>query len=259
MEQGRIDVVVEDRVGIMTINNPPANSLTPELRSRFLEELEELKKRDDVWTLIITGAGEKFFVAGADISKLLDLDRESGYKRIVEGRKFYSGIADCEKPVIAAINGFCLGGGLELALACDIRIALESAKLGLPEVSLGIIPGAGGTQRLPRAIGPGWAHYLLFTGRPISAQKAFEIGLIQEVVPSGGVLDAALKIAGKINSNGPLAVRIAKKAAKMGLQETLEKGLDLENTLFGDVCATEDKNEGVSAFLEKRKPEFKCR
>jgi len=259
MESGKIDIEIRDKVGIMTINNPPANALSPELRLAFLDKLEEMKKREDVWTLIITGAGEKFFVAGADISKLLELDRESGYQRMKTGREFYSGVAYCEKPVIAAVNGFCLGGGLELALACDIRVVVENARLGLPEVSLGIIPGAGGTQRLPRAIGPGWANYLLFTGKHISAQKALEIGLVQEVVPSDGLMDAAMKIADKINSNGPLAVRAAKRVASMGLQEPLEKGLDMENNAFADICATEDKNEGVSAFLEKRKPVFKCK
>ena len=166
-------------------------------------------------------------------------------------------VAHCEKPVIAAINGICLGGGMELALACDIRIAAGHANLGLPEVSLGLIPGAGGTQRMPRAVGPGWANYLLFTGDAISAKKALEIGLVQEVTSSDYLKETALKIADKINSKAPLAVRAVKKASYEGLQQPLEKGLDIENRAFAEICATQDKNEGITAFLEKRKSQFR--
>jgi len=143
-----------------------------------------------------------------------------------------------------------------LALACDIRIAADHVKLGFPEVNLGLIPGAGGTQRLPRLIGAGWANYLLFTGKIIPTPKAVEIGLIQEVVPADQLIAAALKIAGKINSKGPLAVRAVKRVSSDGLQETLEKGLDMENEAFSEICETRDKNEGINAFLEKRKPIF---
>jgi enoyl-CoA hydratase len=142
-------------------------------------------------------------------------------------------------------------------LACDIRVAAEHAKLGVPEVNLGIMPGAGGTQRLPRSIGPGWANYLLFTGEAIPAKKALEIGLVQEVVSFDSLREAALTIAEKINSKGPLAVRAAKRASSRGLQQPLESGLDIENEIFAELCATEDKKEGIAAFLEKRKPQFR--
>ncbi|MBT8342057.1 MAG: hypothetical protein HKP58_19250 [Desulfatitalea sp.] len=259
MEQGRIDTQIRDKVGILTINNPPANALTPELRFAFSAKLNEMVDDDSVWCIVLTGAPGKFFVGGADISKLLDLDHDSAYERMKKGREFYSGIAYCDKPVIAAINGFCLGGGLELALACDLRIAADCAKLGLPEVKLGIIPGAGGTQRLPRAVGPGWANYLLFTGQAISAEKALQIGLVQQVVPAEELMDNTLKVAGMINGNAPLSVRSVKRAAFLGLQGSLEEGLDIELDAFAKICDTADKNEGVSAFLEKRKPDFQCK
>jgi enoyl-CoA hydratase/carnithine racemase len=252
-----IIVNISKNVGFLTINNPPANALTPELRNELLQKLSSLEQSEKVWTLVIKGEGEKFFVAGADISGLLKLNRNSGLKRVTEGRKLLKAIAQFEKPTICAINGLCMGGGLELALACDIRIAAEHAKMGLPEVSLGLIPGAGGTQRLPRTIGPGWANYLIFTGISITAQKALEIGLIQDVVPYDNLTSATIKLAEKINDNGPLAVRAAKKSMLKGLDVTLEKGIDIENEIFSEVCDTKDKNEGVKAFLEKRKPQFK--
>jgi enoyl-CoA hydratase len=253
----KIQVEVVRKVAIATLNNPPANALSPELRHEFMDKLRDASKDDDIWILIITGAGEKFFAAGADITGLVNLDRKSGLERVQDARKFYSGVAYFEKPVIAAINGLCLGGGLELALACDIRVASEHVKLGVPEVNLGLVPGAGGTQRLPRTIGPGWANYLLFTGEAIPAPKALQIGLVQEVVPHDGLMDAALSLAHKINSKGPLAIRAAKRASSRGLQHHLEKDLDMENEIFSELCATQDKNEGVTAFLEKRRPRFK--
>ena len=256
MEPEKILIQKEGKTAVATMDNPPANALSPALRDEFIEKLKALSADNDVWVVIVTGAGEKFFAAGADIPTLLDLNRESGLARVRKSRKFYSAIANFEKPVIAAINGICLGGGLEVALACDIRVAADHAKLGLPEVNLGLIPGAGGTQRLPRAIGPGWANFLLFTGEAIPAQKALETGLVQAVVPATDLMEKAREIAEKINSKGPLAVRAAKRASSRGLQEPLEKGLDLENQAFADVCGTWDKNEGVSAFLEKRKPKF---
>jgi enoyl-CoA hydratase len=259
MEGEMIQIRIEDRVCIATMNNPPANALSPELRFEFTDRLEEISKDDGIWVLIITGAGDKFFAGGADIPGLLKLDRQSALERVRKAREFYSGVAYFEKPVIAALNGLCLGGGLELALACDIRVAAEHVRLGFPEVNLGLIPGAGGTQRLPRAIGPGWANHLLFTGEAITAGKALEIGLVQKVVDAEALLEEALRIAGKINSKGPLAVRAAKRVSSRGLQHSLEEGLDMENEAFSAVCGTDDKNEGVSAFLEKRKPEFKAR
>jgi enoyl-CoA hydratase len=259
MQADRIQIERIDKVAVFTLNNPPANALGPEVRDEFLFHLETASRDESVWTLILTGAGEKFFAAGADIHSLLELDRETGLKRVQASRRFYSGVANLEKPVIAAINGICLGGGLELALACDIRIAVEQARLGVPEVNLGLIPGAGGTQRLPRAIGPGWANYLLFTGEALPASKALEIGLIQMMVSREALLSTALDLAKKINRKGPLAVRAAKKAAAAAWDLPIEQGLDLENLAFAELCATEDKQEGISAFLEKRKPVFKNR
>lgn len=259
MEAERIHIEIFQKVAILTMNNPPANALTPEIRQEFMVKLVEMSKDDGIWALIITGAGEKFFAAGADIPGLLKLDRSTGLERVKRAREFYGGVASLEKPVIAAINGICMGGGLELALACDIRIASEHARLGVPEVNLGLIPGAGGTQRLPRAIGPGWANYLLFTGEAIPAQKALEIGLVQEVVAFDALREAVLKLAGKINSKGPLAVRAAKRASSQGLQQPLEKGLDIEHEAFAELCVTQDKDEGIRAFLEKRLPQFQAK
>jgi enoyl-CoA hydratase len=255
----KIQVEIVGKVGILKINNPPVNAMGDEVKSEFQSEFSKISNNDDIWTLIITGVGEKTFVAGADIPKLLELDPSNGLKRVQASRKFYNNIASCEKPVIAAINGVCLGGGLEMALVCDLRIAAKHAKLGVPEVNLGIMPGAGGTQRLPRLIGPGWANYLLFTGEPISAQKAMEIGLINFVVTYEDLMKKALEIADKINSKGPLAVRAAKKASSIGLQKPLEEGLDAENEIWSELCATWDKKEGITAFLEKRKPQFQGR
>jgi len=256
MNDEKVKMEYEEKIAVLTIDSPPANAISPEVREEFLDKLHGLAQNENIWTIIITGSGDKFFVGGADIPKLLDLDQKSGLERVKKAREFYSGIAHFEKPVIAAINGLCLGGGLELALACDIRIAAQHARLGLPEVNLGLIPGAGGTQRLPRAIGPGWANYLLFTGEAITAEQAFQIGLVQKVVKIAELKSAALNIANKINSKAPLAVRAVKKAAAEGIELPLEKGLDLENVLFSEICATHDKNEGIRAFLEKRKPIF---
>jgi len=257
MESEKIQVQVVEKTAIMTFNNPPANALSPELRFEFNQKLAGLSKNDDVWTLVITGNGDKFFAAGTDIQSLIELDGKGGLERVRSSREFYNGIACFEKPVICAINGLCMGGGLEVALACDIRVAADHIKMGFPEVSLGLIPGAGGTQRLPRTIGPGWANYLFFTGQAISAEKALTIGLVQEVVSADQLMDTALKIAQTINSKGPLAVRSIKMASKMGLDGSLETGLDIENETFSKICETLDKNEGVNAFLEKRKPQFK--
>jgi enoyl-CoA hydratase len=256
MEAERIEVGVFDKVGILTLNNPPANALSPKVREEFATKLSAMAQDDSIWTLILMGAGEKFFAAGADIPSLLKLDPESGLERVQKSRRFFTAVASVEKPVIAAINGICFGAGLELALVCDIRIAAEHVRLGLPEVGLGLIPGAGGTQRLPRTVGPGWANYLLFTGEAITADKALGIGLVQEVVSSEPLRNAAIRIAEKINAKGPLAVRAAKKAASKGLQYPLEKGLDFENEVFSEICGTQDKNEGIRAFLEKRAPRF---
>ncbi|MBW1781365.1 MAG: enoyl-CoA hydratase/isomerase family protein [Deltaproteobacteria bacterium] len=256
MASEKIKIERVGKVAVVMIDNPPANALSPELRAEFMTKLEELAQDTQVWSVVVTGAGEKFFMAGADIPGLLKLDPKSALKRVKATRQFFSTLDGFEKPVIGAINGLCLGGGLELALVCDIRIAAHHVKLGVPEVNLGLIPGAGGTQRLPRAVGPGWANYLLFTGDAISAEAALGIGLVQKVVPLASLRETALKVADTINHKGPLAVRAAKRVSSIGFQHMLEKGLDMENEAFSQLCGSQDKNEGVTAFLEKRKPAF---
>ncbi|MBU1275479.1 MAG: enoyl-CoA hydratase/isomerase family protein, partial [Proteobacteria bacterium] len=248
-----------DHVGVFTLCNPPANALSQELKDEFLMRLAEISSNEAVRALIITGAGDKFFAAGADVPSLLELDHDSGLQRILKIRDFYEGVAAFEKPVIGSINGICMGGGLELALCCDIRVAADHARLGLPEVGLGIIPGAGGTQRLPRIVGPGWANCLLMTGQHINAQDALRIGLVQAVSPLKNLHETAFTIAKKIADNGPVAVRAVKKASATNMQHTLQEGLEFESRLFAEVCGTADKNEGVNAFLQKRKPQFQGR
>jgi len=247
------------QVAILTINNPPANAFSQEVKEALRESIQKARNDDDIWTLVITGKGDKIFIAGADIPKLLDLDQDGGMNRALQTRELLEVLTQCEKPLIAAINGYCLGGGLELALCCDIRIAADHCRFGLPEVSLGLIPGAGGTQRLPRLIGSGWANYLILSGQAIKAERALEIGLVQDIVPFAELRDRFLKLALTINRQGPLAVRAAKLCIREGLKMPLDAALGLENKLFSEVCATEDKTEGVRAFLEKRKPSFSGR
>lgn len=257
MSQEKIKIEKIDHVGVLTIDNPPANAFSAEVKDGLKSAIMQMREDEQIWTIVVTGQGKKMFMAGADIPKMLDMDRHGGLDRVRQSRELLSVVTECEKPIIAAINGYCLGGGLEVALCCDIRIAADHSRLGLPEVSLGLIPGAGGTQRLPRLIVPGWANYLLITGESISAQKALEIGLVQEIVPYDGLRDRAMELASIINRKGPLAVRSAKRAAQQGVQLSLEAALDLENNIFSEICETQDKREGISAFLEKRKPVFK--
>lgn len=241
---------------IVTIEHPPVNALNQKVMSE-LNELLNIIKDLDVKVLIITGAGPKAFVAGADISQFTALHSKSGEHLAHTGQNIFNKLERLHIPTIAAINGYALGAGCELTLSCDIRIAEEQAMLGLPEVSLGIIPGYGGTQRLPRLIGIGKAKQLIYSGEPISAQEALDIGLVEKVVPAGEALKNALLLAEQILSRGPLAVSKAKEAINKGIDLTLEEGLKLEASLFGELCDTQDKNEGAIAFIEKRKPNFK--
>ncbi len=254
-----LGVETKDRTGIITVDFPPANSLSPEVREELESAVTDMLSREEVWTIVITGAGEKFFMGGANIQRLLELDPEKALARVKAARGLLTLLSRCSKPVIAAINGLCLGGGLELALACDLRIAAEHARLGLPEVNLGLMPGGGGTQRLPRVVSPGLARYLIFTGEALTAARALEVGLVEKVVPSAELMEAALATAALINKKGPLAVRAAKKAVNAARETDLESGLDLENSLWAELCGTEDMKEGVSAFLEKRAPVFRGR
>lgn len=247
----------EGNVAIITLNNPPVNALNSQLLGELEETVDSLYNDSEVGALVITGAGEKAFVAGADISEFPSLTKDNGEKLARRGQSVFQKIADLPFPVVAAVNGFALGGGMELALACDIRVASDNAQVGLPEVTLGIFPGYGGTQRLPRLIPSGKAKELIFTGDQIKAEEAAQVGIVEHVVPAGEALGKAKEIAGKIVKRAPLAIKEAKKAVNQGLDMTLEEGQKLEASLFGGLCETEDQKEGAKAFLEKRKPEYK--
>ncbi len=255
-----IDYKKEGRIAIFTINRPEA------LNSMNVQALHELNKamvdfRDDpeLWVGIITGAGDRAFCAGADIKDMLPFLRDNLQSRPWTMPGTHMRGLELWKPLIAAINGLALGGGLEIAIACDIRIASEKARFGVPEVTLGLIPGWGGTQRLPRMIPWCKAAELLFTGKPIDAQEAYRIGLVNAVVPPEAVLTKAKEWAGVICQAGPLAVRAAKEAMVRGSSMTLEDGLKLENALEAYVTHTEDFTEGTTAFVEKRKPVYKAK
>lgn len=251
-----VDLKFENRTAVITIDNQPVNALSGQVISELDQILQELSSNTVVQAVIITGAGGKAFVAGADIQQFLQLTPETGYDLVRIGQRVFDKIEDLEIPTIAAINGFALGGGCELAMACDIRIAGENAKLGQPEVNLGIIPGYGGTQRLPRLVGMGKAKELILSGDAIEAREAYRIGLVDILVPTGEVLSRALKLAAKIQEKGPLAVRAAKKAINQGIEQPLKDGLELEAVLFKGLCATEDQKEGAKAFLGKKRAEF---
>ncbi len=250
----------EDGIAVVTINRPKVLNA---LNATVIDELEkcftELKDDPQVKAVILTGAGDKAFVAGADISGLVELNPLQGKEFAERGQRVFNLIENLGKPVIAAINGYALGGGCELAMACTLRVASEKAKLGQPEVNLGIIPGYGGTQRLPRLVGKGRAMELILTGRMVDAQEAYQIGLVNKVVPHEKLMDEAIELAKTIMSKGPLAVKYAMEAVNRGLEVSLEEGLRIEADLFGICCATEDKTEGTKAFLEKRKPNFQGR
>ena len=212
---------------------------------------------EGVKVIILTGAGEKIFVAGADITLFPEMDQKAGEEFSRKLQEAFDKIEGLEKVVICAVNGVTLGGGCELAMSCDIRVASENARFGQPEVNLGVIPGAGGTQRLPRLVPKGKAKELIFTGDMISAPEAKEIGLVDRVVSKGEAVSEAKKIAKKIMGKGPIAIKYAKKAIDEGVNMTLSEGLKLERRLFGELFGTEDQKEGAKAFLEKRETQFK--
>lgn len=248
----------KDRIAYVTINrSDKLNALNAQAKSELKEAFESLKNDASADIVILTGAGEKAFVAGTDIGELTQLDAETGKRFSEGGQVVFNLIENLGKPVIAAVNGYALGGGCELAMACHIRIASENAKFGQPEVNLGIIPGYGGTQRLARLIGKGRAIEFTLTGDQIDAQEALRIGLVNKVVPQSDLMKTAEAIARKILSKGQLAVRMAIKAVNMTHETNLTDGQALEASLFGLCCGTEDFKEGTKAFMEKRKPVFK--
>jgi enoyl-CoA hydratase len=256
------NVTTENRDGILvvTINRPKVlNALNAQTVEELRRVFNDTREDDAVRCIILTGAGEKAFVAGADINELAQMTPITGKATAERGQRVFLAIERSPKPVIGAINGFALGGGCELALACHIRIASEKAQLGLPEVTLGIIPGYGGTQRMARLLGKGKALELILTADRIGAAEAERIGLVNKVVPAEELMAAAEEMGRKIMSRGPLAVRAAIEAVMNGSEMPFEEGQFLEATLFGLLASTDDMKEGMKAFLEKRTPEFSNR
>lgn len=249
-----------DRIGYVTLNRPERlNALNFQMRDDISAVCREIAADPAVWVVIWTGSGDRAFCAGADIREgEFGLSQIEARNRRINNQ-FHAAIQNLERPVIAAINGYALGGGLEVALACDIRIASERAEVGLPEVTLGRIPGAGGTQRLPRLVGPGLALEMILTGKRISAQEAYRIGLVNQVVPHERLIPAAEEMANVILERAPLAVRFAKESVLRGLSMTLEQGLVHETSLSTLLLNTEDRREGEQAFKEKRAPRFQAR
>ncbi|MBI2848218.1 MAG: enoyl-CoA hydratase/isomerase family protein [Chloroflexi bacterium] len=252
-----VDYQKEGRIAIFTLNRPGAlNAMSPESLQELSQALIDFKDDNDLLVGIITGAGERAFCAGADIRSMLPQFKQTRGQPWVGPPTILRGL-DIWKPLIAAVNGYALGGGLEIALACDIRIAADNASFGAPEVTLGVIPGWGGTQRLPRLIPWARAAELLFTGRPIDAQEAYRIGLVNKVVPLSQLMSSAKEMAELLCRPGPLAVRAAKQAMVKGTSLSLSEGLELEKSLFDFLLATDDFDEGCQAFLDRRKPNFK--
>jgi enoyl-CoA hydratase len=251
---------VKDRIAIVTINRPEKlNALNAAAKRELHDLFVALRQDPSVDVVIITGGGEKAFVAGTDIKELTELDRESGEDFSRRGQEVFDVIEQLGKPVIAAVNGYALGGGCELALACHIRIASEKARFGQPEVTLGIIPGYGGTQRLARLIGRGRALEMILTAAQVDAAEALRIGLVNKVVPPAELMSRAMAMAQVISSFGQPAIQMALKAVNAAQEVGLGEGQKLEASLFGGCCATEDFLEGTNAFLEKRKPAYKNR
>lgn len=243
---------------VLTVNRPKAlNAMDQATLAELRQAAAELDADPGVGVVIVTGSGEKAFVAGADISEMASFGPQQAEEHARRGQATVSAFERMRKPVIAAINGYALGGGLELALACDIRLASENAQMGLPEVSLATIPGFGGTQRLSRIVGTGLAKELVFTGRRVKADDALRIGLVNAVVPQSELLERAKQMARDILANGPYAVRLAKEVIDRGAQVDLDHGLDIEQKAFGLTFATHDQKEGMRAFMEKRKPAWK--
>ena len=259
MSQNYETIVVErrDRVAIITINRPEKrNALNIQTRAEGAAILDELREDDSIRVVIFTGAGDKAFVAGADIVEFAG--RTSLQQRaIMLERGLFNAIDTFPKPVIAMVNGYCLGGGCELALACDIRIASDNASFGQPEINLGIIPGGGGTQRLPRLVGEGKAMEMILSGEIINAQEAFRCGMVNQVVPADQLEAKTMEVANRIADKSPIVLRLAKEAVKLASRSNLDEGLRREVDLFALCFSSEDKDEGVKAFLEKRKADFK--
>ncbi len=256
MAEATVLKAIAGRVATLTINRPEKrNALDAPTRRAIIAALDELERDPAVRAVIVTGAGDKAFIAGADIAEFEGRAPVEQW-RVMSEWSVYQAADRFPKPIIAAINGYCLGGGCELAMACDIRIAADTAKLGQPEINLGIIPGGGGTQRLPRLVGLGNAFKLLYTGDLIEAAEALRIGLVDEVVPQAELMSRARELAEKIAAKSPVALSLMKEAVRASVRTSLDDGCRQEITLFGLAFSSEDKREGVAAFLEKRPPQF---
>ncbi len=258
MSQENIEVHVTGHVADVVVNRPDKlNALNGDTIAELTAFFEGLLGNDDIGVVVLTGAGEKAFIAGADISMLADQTVTEGRENSRQGQRLTRAIERAPQTVIAAINGYALGGGLEVALACDMRFASKTARLGLPEVSLGIIPGYGGTQRLPRIVGEGRALELILTGDPITADRAYEIGLVNGVFAPEELSEKVASVAVKILSRGPIATALAKEAVYRGGEMSMDDGLALESDLFGVISSTDEMREGLRAFLDKRDPSWK--
>ncbi|MCQ2969705.1 MAG: short-chain-enoyl-CoA hydratase [Clostridium sp.] len=257
MEFNNVLLKKEDNIAIVTINRPKAlNALNSETLKELNTIIEDLENDKNIYCVILNGSGEKSFVAGADIEEMKDLDSKGGKEFGLLGNKVFRRLENLNKPVIAAISGFALGGGCELAMACDIRIASEKAKFSQPEAGLGITPGFGGTQRLPRLIGEGKAKELIYTCAMVNADEALSIGLVNKVVPLEKLMDEAMAMAKDICSNAPIAVKTCKDAINRGMQVDIDKGIEIEAGDFGSCFDSLDQKEGMNAFLERRKKNF---
>lgn len=258
MDYKNIMLEYQDKIALLYINRPQVlNALNKETLLEIKDAVSKIAQDEQVYVLVITGQGEKAFVAGADITFMSGMNAMEGREFGLLGQEVFRLIEEMPKPVIAAVNGFALGGGCELAMACDFRIASNKAKFGQPEVGLGVTPGFGGTQRLPRLVGTGMAKYLLYSGDTIDAEEALRIGLINKIVPASELLEYTLNIAHKIAAKGQIAVRLCKAAVNSGMEVDIDRAMSIEADIFGLCFATDDQKEGMQAFIEKRKPAFK--
>ncbi|MFD0693533.1 enoyl-CoA hydratase/isomerase family protein [Paenibacillus sp. GCM10027628] len=251
-----LDCSVIGKTAVIQLNRPPMNALNKQLFIELYQVLSDIEQDDRIQAVIVTGSGERAFAAGADMSEMKDLDAAGMSKWNQISRRAFDKAANIGKPIIAAINGLALGGGCELALCCDFRISSEHAKIALPEINLGIIPGGGGTQRLQRLIGQAKAKELLYFGDMISAQEALDCGLVHKVVPHDALLDAAHEWAAKLADKPAVALRMMKTAVQTGADTDLNDAITIESVCFGNTFTTQDRQEGMTAFFEKRKPNY---
>ena len=260
MDQKLAYYEIKGQTAIVTIDHPPMNALDAATKEAIAEVFRELDdRRQEIRAVILHGAGEKAFAAGADIKTFLELNPDTAKRRLSRSHQIYAMVENFQWPVIGSIHGFCLGGGLELALCCDIRYAEETAKFGFPEVNLSVFPGNGGIARSLYHLPVGKLKELVFTGEMISATEALTLGFIEKVVPPGKSMEAALTLAERIIEKGPLGVAAGKKVINRARDLSIKQGLELESELWANLTATEDMKEGARAFIEKRKPQYKCK